>query len=422
MGRMVRWLALFVAFVTGFALAPGVAGAVPADLAEQVTQAARDRVPDSASSRWSDAEVRVLRSDGRSAYGTVVLVAPRHSDTLPRDWLFVAERDNVRTGWRIALDGQPAFAEFARRSAVLSAGERTVFAAHGGRAQATVVGDYRTGMRLPWAVGQSWTVLGGPHAYDAGTGPWSSVDLAGGDQRVLAVRDGLAYTPCVGMIRVLHPDGYASRYYHLWNHLWVDGRPVSAGTYLGDTGTETGCGGSARARHVHFSLMYNGEFIGIANHIIGKWLFRNGSAQYGGSALHGSRSVPVGGLLYNYGALGHTQGIVDADGATTVNRRSGPGTGHPLAGTAADGATVTVACSAYGTTHTGRWGSTSLWNQLTDGSWISDAYLYTGVDGPVNGMCGARSTSRTNSSIARSASPASGRNDQNRGKLWVFTG
>ncbi|MFI7679242.1 peptidoglycan DD-metalloendopeptidase family protein [Actinophytocola sp. NPDC049390] len=388
MGRAVRWLAAFAAVVTGLSSAsPSAAGAEPADLVAEVTQAARDRMPGASVTHWSKAEVRVLRSEDGWAVGTVVLVTRRGSNVLPRDWLFVAHHDDVRKRWRIGLDGQPEFADLASHSPVLSAGERTVFAAHGGRASAQVDGDYRTGMRLPWAVGQSWTVLGGPHAYDAGSGPWSSVDLAGGDQRVLAVRDGLAYTPCVGMIRVLHPDGYASRYYHLSNHLWADGQPVSAGTYLGDTGTETGCGGAARARHVHFSLMYNGGFIGIANHIIGKWLFRNGSAQYGGSALHGSTSVPVGGQLYNYGALGYTQGIVDADGATTVNRRSGPGTGYPLVGSVRDGATVTIGCSANGTTHTGRWGPTSLWNRLTDGSWISDAYTYTGVAGPVSGMC-----------------------------------
>ncbi len=383
-------MAAAAAVLTGLLPAcPVVAGAERAGLVEQVTQAARDRMPGASVSRWPDAEVRVLRADGRWAVGTVVLAARSDANVLPRDWVFLAERDDARMGWLIGLDGQPAFAELASRAQVLSAEERTVFAAHGGQAGVLVDGDYRTGMRLPWAVGQSWTVLGGPHAYDAGTGPWSSVDLAGGDQRVLAVRDGLAYTPCTGMIRVLHPDGYASRYYHLWNHLWADGQLVSAGTYLGDTGTETGCGGSARARHVHFSLMHNGDFVGIANHIIGKWLFRNGSAQYGGSALHGSRSVYVGGALYNYGALGYTQGIVDADGAAAVNRRTGPGIGYSLVGTVPDGATATIGCSANGTTHTGRWGTTSLWNRLTDGTWVSDAYVYTGIAGPVSGMCGS---------------------------------
>ncbi|MBY8848181.1 peptidoglycan DD-metalloendopeptidase family protein [Saccharothrix longispora] len=403
MGRTVRWVAAVAAAVVGCAVAVPVAGAVPvtpvasvasvagqasADLVEQVTRAARDRVGAAEAAHLTGAEVRVLRSDRRQAYGTVVLTTPPGADALPRDWLFVAERDGAGPAWRVALDGQPAFADLAARSGVLSEQESGVFAAHGGRLGAAVNGDYRTGMGLPWAVGQSWTVLGGPHAHDAGSGPWSSLDLAGGDQRVLAVRDGLAYTPCVGMIRILHPDGYASRYYHLWNHLRADGTPVSAGTHLGDTGTEIGCGGAANARHVHFSLMHNGNFVGIANHIIGKWLFRNGGAQYGGSALHGSRSVPVGGQVHNYGALGRTQGIVDANDLATVNRRSGPGVGYPVSGTVADGATVSIACSADGTSHTGRWGTSSLWNRLTDGTWVSDAYVYTGLAGPVNGRCG----------------------------------
>lgn len=336
-----------------------------------------------------DDEVRVLRSErGRWAFGTVVLVAPPRAGSYPRDWLFVAERQD--SGWRVGLDGQPSFAELSAVSPVVSAAEKRLFATHGGQASPVapmVNGDYRTGMRLPWALNQSWSILGGPHAYDAGSGPWSSVDLAGGDQRVLAARGGVAYTPCVGMVRIIHPDGYASRYYHLWNHVWADGTSVAEGAFLGNTGTETGCGGAASARHVHFSLMYDGQFVPIANHIIGKWLFRDGSAQYGGSALHGSRSVPVGGAVTNYGVLGRAQGIVDANGGTTVNRRSGPGTNHPVVGSLADGVTIDVSCSANGTTHTGRWGATSLWDRLADGTWVSDAFVYTGIDGPVNGTC-----------------------------------
>jgi len=381
MVRIARWVTALAVFVVAFPVP--VAAATPDTLVDRVTQAARDRAGDA--HQYIGAEVRVLRSTARQAYGTVVLPTPRNAAALPADWLFVAERAGA--DWQVSLDGQPAFDDLAARSGVLSAAERVVFAAHAGKPGVMANGDYRTGMSLPWAAGQSWTIRGGPHAHDAGSGPWSSLDLQGGDQRVLAARDGVAYTPCVGMIRVLHPDGYTSRYYHLWNHLWADGQPVAAGAYLGDTGTETGCGGAASSRHVHFSLLHNGNFIGIANHIIGKWLFRNGSAQYGGSALHGSRSVPVGGQVYNYGVLGRTQGIVDAHDGTTVNRRTGPGAAHGLAGTSADGATVGIACSANGTTHTGRWGTTSLWNRLTDGTWISDAYVYTGVAGPVNGTC-----------------------------------
>jgi LasA protease len=166
-----------------------------------------------------------------------------------------------------------------------------------------------------------------------------------------------------------------------------DGQSVSAGTFLGYTGTETGCGGSARVRHVHFSLLQNGDYVALAQHIIGKWLPMEGAANYEGYALHGSTRVNVGGLLHNYGALGFTQGIVDADGGTTVNRRSGPGTGFPTVGTVQDGATVGIACSSNGTSHSGRWGATALWNRLTDGTWVSDAFVYTGIAGPVNGWC-----------------------------------
>ncbi|HEY0637559.1 MAG TPA: peptidoglycan DD-metalloendopeptidase family protein [Pseudonocardiaceae bacterium] len=394
-----RIVLVAVLMMLGFAV-PAVAA--PPELGGEVGAAALERA---AGGDWADTRVRVLRAADGWAFGTVVLVPVAREDT-PLDWLFVARRSGA--AWSVALDASPEFTALtaAAPAAVVSGTEKSVFGTHGGPAGGgagttadggtgtapdgagiAANGDLRTGMRLPWALSTSWSLLGGPHAYDAGSGPWSSLDLAGGDQRVLAARAGLAYTVCTGLVRVVHDRGYSTRYYHLWNHIQADGRSVSEGTYLGDTGTETGCGGSARARHVHFSLMQHGAFVGIANHIIGKWLPRNGSAQYGGSALHGSRSVAVGGALYNYGALGFTQGIVDADGDTSVNRRTGPGTGYALAGTVADGATVTIACSANGTTHTGRWGTTSLWNRLTDGTWISDAFLYTGVSTPVNGWC-----------------------------------
>ncbi|MEU8301275.1 hypothetical protein AB0C04_28800 [Micromonospora sp. NPDC048909] len=43
--------------------------------------------------------------------------------------------------------------------------------------------------------------------------------------------------------------------------------------------------------------------------------------------------------------------------------------------------------AANGTSHTGRYGTTALWDRLSDGSWVSDAYLWTGVNGPINGWC-----------------------------------
>jgi hypothetical protein len=57
------------------------------------------------------------------------------------------------------------------------------------------------------------------------------------------------------------------------------------------------------------------------------------------------------------------------------------------AGSLADGETVTISCSRTGTSHTGRWGTSAWWHRLGDGTWISDACVWTGVDGPVNGTC-----------------------------------
>ncbi|HEY0700493.1 MAG TPA: peptidase M23, partial [Micromonospora sp.] len=217
--------------------------------------------------------------------------------------------------------------------------------------------------------------------------PWSSLDLAGGDQRVLAARGGTADTMCRGWIRVIHDRGYATDYYHLWNNINVNGAGVGEGAYLGDTGTDVTCGGSANGRHVHFALRQNSAYVPAAGHNFGKWVPMAGGAAYQGYALHGSAQVNVGGTLYNYGALGFTQGVVDSFGGGSVNKRSGPGTGYAIVGSVADGATVSISCSANGTTHTGRWGATSLWNRLTDGTWVSDAFLWTGVSGAVNGYC-----------------------------------
>ncbi|MFC8298657.1 peptidase M23 [Micromonospora orduensis] len=333
----------------------------------------------------ADTRVTVTRKDGRAwAFGTAVLVAPQGEDFHPSGWLFVARQQ--RGGWQVAFEGEATFAELAASApaSVVAEQERQTFTAPKTMA---ANGDFRTGMRLPFTVGQSWILRGGPHGWSGSPRPFSSIDLYGGDERVLAVRAGTAYTMCKGWIRVVHDRGYATDYYHLWNNINVDGASVSAGTFLGNTGTDITCGGSASSRHVHLGLRQNSAYVAVATHNLGKWVPREGSAAYEGYALHGSKRVNVKGTLYNYGALGFTEGIVDSNGGTSVSRRSGPGTGYSVVGSIADGATAAVACSANGTTQSGRWGTTTLWNQLTDGTWIPDAYHYTGAANPVNGWC-----------------------------------
>jgi len=349
----------------------------------------------------ADAQVNVMRTEAEWAFGSAVAVAPPVPDAYPQGWLFVAHREDGR--WTVAFEGDVAFPWLTAAAPVdlVSASEKKLFASHGAPTRAvlekveggdanraakpTAGGDYRTGMRLPYAIGQSWRLTGGPHGAAR-----QSIDLAGGDGRVLAARTGTFYVMCAsgrGWVRVVHDRGYSTDYYHLWNNRTAGGT-VNEGTFLGDIGTDVSCGGSATGPHNHFSLRQNSVNVGIAAHNFGKWQPYNGAAEYQGYALHGSARATIGGSLYNYGALGFTQAVVDANGGGVVNRRAGPGSGHAVVGTVTDGATVTIACSARGTSHTGRFDyTTDMWNRLTDGSWISDAYSWTGTGNPVNGWC-----------------------------------
>lgn len=364
--------------------APAEAPSLRAAVTDKLLQRA-DRLPAFAGARADDTRVSVTRRSGGWAFGSAVLLAPPKEGAYPDGWLFLARR--TAEGWRVAFDGESGFATLSADAPVVKAQERRLFSQHGGEFSAQANGDYRTGMRLPYAVGQSWYMYGGPHGWAGYDSPWSSLDLAGGDQVVRASRGGTAYTMCRGWVRVVHDRGYATDHYHLWSNINVNGSWVGEGAYLGYTGTDVTCGGSASGRHVHFALRQNGGYVGVAYHILGKWVPMNGGAAYQGYALHGSARVNAGGALYNYGALGFNQGIVDANGGGAVNKRSGPGTGYPIVGSVGDGATVTISCSRNGTSHTGRWGTTALWNRLSDGTWVSDAFLYTGLNGPVNGWC-----------------------------------
>ncbi|HDR7495397.1 TPA: peptidase M23, partial [Bacillus cereus] len=66
---------------------------------------------------------------------------------------------------------------------------------------------------------------------------------------------------------------------------------------------------------------------------------------------------------------------------------TGPGTNYSVVGSLHDGEVVTVSCTVNGATFTGRKGSTNRWNQLTNGYWMSDAYLYTGTNDAIASSC-----------------------------------
>ncbi|MER5889175.1 peptidase [Streptomyces sp. NPDC001941] len=70
-----------------------------------------------------------------------------------------------------------------------------------------------------------------------------------------------------------------------------------------------------------------------------------------------------------------------------VNVRSGPGTGYPVVRVLAEGARVPVNCQKPGERVSGPYGTTSLWDNIGNGQYVSDAYVHTGTDGYVTVRC-----------------------------------
>ncbi|MEH1017131.1 N-acetylmuramoyl-L-alanine amidase [Micromonospora sp. CPCC 206060] len=77
-------------------------------------------------------------------------------------------------------------------------------------------------------------------------------------------------------------------------------------------------------------------------------------------------------------------GTVNTEGSS-LNVRSGPGTGYSIVGSVADGAVVTIYCQTTGTTVTGTYGTSNIWDRIGTGRYISDAYVLTGHDGFIPG-------------------------------------
>lgn len=316
---------------------------------------------------------------GDWVFGYVVATAPTGADSYPDAWLYLAQR--VGQKWRYALEGTETFSKLTAQAPFLDGYEKRIYAST--FQPPTIMASANPVLRLPFALNVSWGFVGGLHSWDGVNGPHSSIDLNGGDRRVLAAGAGAASAPCSrgpkGWVRIYHDNGYRTDYYHLVNNVNPGGGRVGEGAYLGDTGTDITCGGAASGPHVHFSIGLNNQFVSWHARSAGKWVFMDGSAQYSGYALHGSTRVNPGGSLFNYGPLQANQGIVDTNGGGSINKRSGPGTSHPVVGSVADGTTVTISCWRNGTSHTGRWGTTAVWDRLSDGTWVSDAFLYTGT-------------------------------------------
>ncbi|MDQ0992297.1 SH3 domain-containing protein [Streptomyces sp. V3I7] len=70
-----------------------------------------------------------------------------------------------------------------------------------------------------------------------------------------------------------------------------------------------------------------------------------------------------------------------------LNVRSGPGTSYGIVRVLAEGARVQIRCQTPGSTVSGPYGTSSIWDNIGNGEFVSDAYVQTGSDGYVADRC-----------------------------------
>ncbi|MET8246790.1 SH3 domain-containing protein [Streptomyces sp. NPDC005202] len=71
-----------------------------------------------------------------------------------------------------------------------------------------------------------------------------------------------------------------------------------------------------------------------------------------------------------------------------LNVRSGPGTSYSIVRVLPEGASVPIYCQTPGSTVTGPYGTSTIWDNIGNGEYVSDAYVKTGSDGYVAPRCG----------------------------------
>ncbi|MGK5440660.1 peptidoglycan DD-metalloendopeptidase family protein [Micromonospora sp. URMC 105] len=160
-------------------------------------------------------------------------------------------------------------------------------------------------------------------------------------------------------VRIDHGGGYTTYYAHLNGFNVSVGQSVGYGKVIGWVGSTGGSTGP----HLHYEQRLNGNDIQVR--------FNGTLALYWGTRSYTSDNACSGGTA---------SGTVNTAGAD-LTVRSGPGTGYSAVGSVADGAQVTIYCQTTGTTVTGTYGTSSIWDRIGSGRFISDAYVYTGHDG-----------------------------------------
>ncbi|GAA3748773.1 hypothetical protein GCM10022225_36250 [Plantactinospora mayteni] len=224
--------------------------------------------------------------------------------------------------------------------------------------------------KVPFPCGQSWSGQTRTNHSPANAVDFNRTDdlgdpvVASAPGTVDVVTD-LGNTSYGKYVRINHGSGYTTYYAHLNSFNTAVGRTVGYGTVIGYVGTTGGSTGP----HLHYEQRLNGSDVQVR--------FNGALALYWGTHTYTSDNACSGG--------GTGSGTVNtAGGPLTV--RSGPGTNYSSVGTVADGAGVTIYCQTTGTTVTGTYGTSNIWDRIGTGRFISDAYVLTGYDGFIPGV------------------------------------
>ncbi|WAZ23262.1 SH3 domain-containing protein [Streptomyces cinnabarinus] len=70
-----------------------------------------------------------------------------------------------------------------------------------------------------------------------------------------------------------------------------------------------------------------------------------------------------------------------------LNVRRGPGTQYAIVRQLPVGAKVAIYCQTPGETVTGTYGTSNIWDNISSGEYIADAYVKTGTDGYIRPRC-----------------------------------